>query len=106
MRMLNRNPKWLSAEVFPRQPKLRREWQYNAAKHKGKASASRVINIKLVPLKPSSYRHQRDTPKSQNCHDVFIDQAFRDNCQLIDTCVMSMLRLKLTSFMQQDNVLC
>ena len=27
------------------QPKPRREWQYNAEKHKGKASASRVIKL-------------------------------------------------------------
>ena len=27
------------------QPKQRREWQYNAEKHKGKASASRVSRI-------------------------------------------------------------
>ena len=26
------------------QPKQRREWQYNAEKHKGKASASRVLS--------------------------------------------------------------
>ena len=81
MRMLNRNPKRLSAFSTPvltglemrsllymrtralgrdwavcrglflgtettetkrEQPKPRREWQYNAEKHKGKASASRV----------------------------------------------------------------
>ena len=51
MRMPNRNAKRLSAEVFARhrnnqtkreQPKPPREWQYNAEKHKGKASASRV----------------------------------------------------------------
>ena len=50
-RMLNRNPKRLSAGLFlgtettktkREQPKPRREWQYNAEKHKGKASASRV----------------------------------------------------------------
>ena len=50
--MLNKNPKRLSAEIFSsaqkqpktkrEQPKQRREWQYNAEKHKGKASARRV----------------------------------------------------------------
>ena len=40
-------------------------------------------------LKPSSYRHQRDMPKSQNFHDVCIEQAFKDNCQLIDSCFVN-----------------
>ena len=49
MRMLNRNPKRLSSflciettKTKREQPKPRRERQYNAEKHKGKASASRV----------------------------------------------------------------
>ena len=50
MRMLNRNPKWLSAEVFssvqkqPKQNASRQnsEEKHTAEKHKGKASASRV----------------------------------------------------------------
>ena len=53
--MFNGNRKRLSAEVFysgwfttktkREQPKPRREWQHNAEKHKGKASASRVRTV-------------------------------------------------------------
>ena len=56
--MFNRNRKRLSAEVFSsaqrttktkrEQPKPRREWQYNAEKHKGKTSASRVLNWQIL----------------------------------------------------------
>ena len=53
MRMLNRNHKRLSAEVFSsaqKQPKQNAssqnsEEKHNAEKHKGKASASRVVVI-------------------------------------------------------------
>ena len=37
-----------TAEKKHEQPKQRREWQYNAEKCKGKASASRVINLNGV----------------------------------------------------------
>ena len=55
MRMLNRNTKRLSAEVFSsaqKQPKQNassqnREEKHNAEKHKGKASASRVDFLKI-----------------------------------------------------------
>ena len=36
-----------TTKIKREQPKPRREWQYNAEKHKGKASASRVVYISL-----------------------------------------------------------
>ena len=44
-----------------KQPKPRREWQYNAEKHRGKASASRVgFHMTLLKFKLRNYRSYRD----------------------------------------------
>ena len=48
------------AEESREQPKPRREWQYNAEKHKGKASASRVKSSSSCMLKKQGYTERRN----------------------------------------------
>ena len=60
--MFNRNRKRMSAEVFSsaqKQPKPRREWQYNAEKHKGKASASRVNHNRKLQVKSGNCNYYK-----------------------------------------------
>ena len=90
----------LLAEAFPlcfsalycEQPKPRREWQYNAEKHKGQASASRVqwTNIKTWGLGKRGQFHTNHFIKGMRersivnnfCKLLLIDESISDQFSL------------------------